>query len=521
MKDATVRASTAVGELASLLGSDHLITTERELADVAANTLGVRRRVPALVRPSSTTEVQGVIEIANRHRLALYPVSRGRNIGYGDRAPVADGQLIVDLSRMREIRSFDELHGRAVIEPGVTQEQLYEFLKDQGARFWMDVTGSSLDSSIVGNTVEGGFGHSPVGNRRNLISGAEVVLGNGTVLEAGTFPGLGPDLNGLMVQSNFGIVTALEVTLFAIPEVYESFMIRIDSESQLETLVELVSELRRNGTLTSLVHLANATRSLISTLGLPDEFRDRLISPDDAVRYMTNPVAKAGYWTAIGGLYGTRRQVRAKKSDIRRAIRGVASVQFLDDRKIRLLQSLFASRLLRSAGWADKLFRGIGALEYIHGLGCGVPSDRGIHGVQWRVSRPEDVGFFWCSPTFAATGGAARSFVEITERLFGKYGFELPITISFVRPDRVVATMSCNFNRNDPEEKGRAHALYFKLHDEFETAGIGQYRAGILGQQEIRYSEPGKFQTLSKLKDVLDPNGVIAPGRYGLGGGGG
>jgi 4-cresol dehydrogenase (hydroxylating) len=404
-----------------------------------------------------------------------------------------------------------------VVEPGVTQQQLYEFLVEQDADFWMDVTGSGGDSSIVGNTLEGGFGHTPVGNRRNLISGTEIVLGNGRVLNAGTFPGLGPDLNGIFVQSNFGIVTAMEVSLFAAPDRYESFMISLGTDSQLEEMVDRIGDLRRDGTLTSLVHLANATRSLISTLGLPEQFRDRLICNHDAVRYMTTPVVKAGYWTAIGGLYGSTRQVSAKRSDLRRAFRGLATVQFVNDQKIGFLRRTLSSWPLRTAAWVDKPRQGISALEYIHDLGRGVPSDRGVRGVQWRVERPEDVGFFWCSPTFSASGREARVVVDVAERLYTAHRFELPITITFVRPDRVVATMSCNFNRNDSEEKARAHALYFAMHDEYEALGIGHYRAGILGQQDICYPEPGKSATLAALKRVLDPNGVIAPGRYGIG----
>jgi 4-cresol dehydrogenase (hydroxylating) len=189
----------------------------------------------------------------------------------------------------------------------------------------------------------------------------------------------------------------------------------------------------------------------------------------------------------------------------------------MDDRKVRILQRLMSAPVLRELGLLDKPRRGIAAIEYIHGLGRGVPSDRGIHGVQWRVTRPEDVGLFWCSPTFPASGDAARRVTRIVERSFAKHRFELPITFTFVTPDRVVATTSCNFNRNHPEEKRRAHALFYELHDSFEAAGIAQYRAGILGQRDITYPEQGRLETLNRLKAVLDPNGVIAPGRYGLG----
>jgi 4-cresol dehydrogenase (hydroxylating) len=506
-----------VDELVAALGSDNVETRAQELARVADNTLGVERQVAAVVRPGTTSEVREVVEIANRRRLKLYPVSRGRNIGYGERAPVGDGQVVVDLSRMARIRSFDAASGKVVVEPGVTQRQLYDFLRHEGARFWMDVTGSSLDSSILGNTLEGGFGHTPVGDRRSLIAGVEVVLGNGTLLEAGGFPSLGPDLNGLFVQSNFGIVTALEVTLLPIPESYQSFMIRADDDAGLEGLVDVVCTLRRDGTLTSLVHIVNATRSLMSMMPLPDHLRDPLIDNATAAACASSPGAKVGQWTAIGGLYGTRRQVAARRADVAEAFRGIAAVSFFSDRTVRIAKRLFAARALRSAAWARKPRMGVDALEYIHGLGRGVPSDRGLGGVQWRVARPEDAGYFWFAGVTAGTGRAAREVVRIVERLYREHRFELPVVMTSVKPSRLVATMSCNFNRNDPEARSRAHALHRRLDEEFSAANIGRYRTGILGMDHVEYLDPGKRETLARLKGVLDPNGVIAPGRYGLG----
>lgn len=313
----------ALNELESVLGSGSVICDTDTLAEVADNSLGLPHRVAAVVFPSTLDHVRKVVLIANKYLLPLYPVSRGRNIGYGERTPVSDGQIVVDLGRMNRIREFDEVHGRAVVEPGVTQGQLYRFLEESGAPYWMDTTGAGLESSLVGNTLEGGFGHSPLGDRRSGICGVEAVLGNGTVLHGGSYPGLGPDLNGLFVQSNLGIVTAIEVSLLPIPERYESFIISMPSDEQLEPLVDRLSELRRRGTLTSLVHIANATRSLMSVVGLPEEFRDRPLTPRAAIDYLSTPIAGAGWWTAIGGLYGSRRQVAAKKVDLRRIFKGL------------------------------------------------------------------------------------------------------------------------------------------------------------------------------------------------------
>lgn len=504
-------------EMVRLLGAEHVVTDQRALRSTVDNTMGVEREVVAVVRPSTTAEVQGVVDLANRFQLALHPVSRGRNIGYGEKAPIFEHQVIVELERMNRIRSFDPVHGKVVVEPGVTQEQLYDFLKERNAAFWMDVTGSTSDSSILGNTVEGGFGHSPVGDRRRLMAGAEVVLGDGTVFEAGSFPGLGPDLNGLFVQSNFGIVTAVEVTLFPVPERYLSFMISVPNDGGLEPMIETIGQLRRSGTLTSLVHVANATRSLMSAFGLPKGFEDRPISCAEAAKQMSTPVIKAGYWTAIGGLYGTRRQVAAARSDVKRAFRAFSRIDFASDRMIDVLEAVLASPLLAWSSIAETTRRGVGALRYIHGLSRGTPSNVGEQGVSWRIDRREDVGFFWWSPTFPATGADARAAVEIAEALFGEYDIELPITMSFVNAHRLVGTMSCTYNKRDPEARERAETLYHRLRDEFSRAGIGQYRSSVPGMSAIRYDNRGKRDALARIKQALDPNNVIAPGRYGIG----
>jgi len=506
-----------IDEFVELIGREHVITDRRTLRATTENTMAVDREAVAVVRPSSTSEVQGVVEIANRFQIALYPVSRGRNIGYGEKAPVADGQVIVELERMDRIRSFDPVHGRVVVEPGVSQDQLYRFLREQNADFWMDVTGSTLDSSILGNTIEGGVGHTPVGDRRRLIAGVEAVLGDGNIFKTGTFPGVGPDLSGIFVQSNFGIVTAIEVSLFPIPERYVSFMISVPDDRGLEKLVETISRLRGDGSFTSLVHVANATRSLMSTIGVPAGFEDRLISCSEAAEEMSTPVVKAGYWAAIGGIYGSRRRVAAVRSDIKKAFRSFAKIQFATDRMIGLIEGVLTTPLLARRAFAEKTRKGVRALRYIHGLSKGTPSGIGENGVSWRIDRAQDVGFFWCSPTFPATGSGARRGVEIAEALFGEYGYELPITMSFVTADRLVGTMSCTFNKNDPEDRDRAQSLYHRLHEEFSRAGIRQYRSSVLGMPGVGYDDPGKRDTLARIKRVLDPNGVIAPGRYGIG----
>ena len=73
----------------------------------------------------------------------------------------------------------------AVIEPGVTQGQLHEYLRDNGHNLMLDNTGTGPDASIVGNILERGYGHSPYGDRFAHTCGMEIVLADGQVLNTG------------------------------------------------------------------------------------------------------------------------------------------------------------------------------------------------------------------------------------------------------------------------------------------------------------------------------------------------
>src|SRR5205807_553690 len=83
------------------------------------------------------------------------------------------------------ITAFDEKLGCVTVEPGVTQRQLFDFLHRHNVPFWMDATGASLDASIIGNTVERGFGHTPCGDHWSNVSSVEAVLPNGECIHTG------------------------------------------------------------------------------------------------------------------------------------------------------------------------------------------------------------------------------------------------------------------------------------------------------------------------------------------------
>ena len=71
--------------------------------DVYSLSEGDDRNIAGAVAPDSSAEVQAVVRAAARHGLPLWPISRGRNLGYGSGEPVLAGSIVLDLGRMNRI----------------------------------------------------------------------------------------------------------------------------------------------------------------------------------------------------------------------------------------------------------------------------------------------------------------------------------------------------------------------------------------------------------------------------------
>ena len=188
------------------------------------------RRQPA----SSTRPPRPMCSVraANTHKVALYPISTGNNIGLGSRSASASGQVVVDLGRkMNRILDIDEKLAFAVVEPGVSYQALYDELVRRGNKLMLDVTSGPPQGGMIGNALDKGAGYSPYFDHFGFSCGLEIVLGNGELLRTGDGAldskdlinwhtskySFGPILDGLFTQSNFGIVTRMGVWLLPRP----------------------------------------------------------------------------------------------------------------------------------------------------------------------------------------------------------------------------------------------------------------------------------------------------------------
>lgn len=192
----------------------------------------------AVVYPGSVPEVQKVVIWANEYLIPIWPISMGRNLGYGGAAPRVRGSVVVDLGRrMNKILEINPDDYTCLVEPGVSFYALHEEVQKRGLgeRMWVD-TPDMGGGSVIGNSLDRGVGYTPYGDHWATHSGLEVVLPTGAVVRTGmgamlgsntwqTFPyGFGPFMDGLFSQSNMGIVTKMGMTLMPNPGGYESFV---------------------------------------------------------------------------------------------------------------------------------------------------------------------------------------------------------------------------------------------------------------------------------------------------------
>lgn len=114
------------------------------------------------VRPTTVEEVQKLVKLANTHKVSLWTVSRGKNLGYGGHSSVVKGTIVLDLHRMNTIIEVNEEYGYAIVEPGVSFFDLYEEIQRRGLNLWPSVPAIGW-GSVLGNTLDRGFGYTPNG----------------------------------------------------------------------------------------------------------------------------------------------------------------------------------------------------------------------------------------------------------------------------------------------------------------------------------------------------------------------
>ena len=528
----------AVAAWRHLLGQDRVLDDSHTLDRYAASTSSWSTRPLAVLRPLDTAEVTQVVRTATQHRIPLYPISAGRNWGYGDACALADGHAIVDLSGMNRILEVDATLAYVVLEPGVTQQQLSEYLLQHDLPLWMDCTGAGPDTSLVGNILERGFGHSPYGNRFQNVAGMELVLADGDVVRTGfghypsslnhrVYPyGVGPYVDGLFTQSNMGIVTSLGLWLMPKTEALNHFLCMVHEHDDIAPVVDALRPLRLDGTLRSILHIGNDLRVISGGTTFPRELAGGKVPLPEQVRLQLRAAAGVGAWTVSGALYGSKEQVAAARRAVRRALAPTrADIQFLDERKLDLAAT--AARLLGITGTGKRLAAKVALGRSLFEMNRGIPNGRFLAGAYWRrrgglpPGFPADAnpaldhcGMLWVSPVLPMRGEDLLRVHMLAAPIFRAHGFDLFVTFSMINERALGGVLTVAYDAEDPAEVDRARLCYRQVFDTMMKAGYIPYRVGLQSMADLDSGDDGYWRMVGRIKAALDPANVIAPGRY-------
>lgn len=191
-----------------------------------------------VLKPQSTEEVSKVLKYCNGRKLAVVP--QGGNTGLvGGSVPVFD-EIVINTSRMNNIRSFDEASGVFVADAGVILEVADLYLAERNHLFPLDL-GAKGSCHIGGNvsTNAGGLRLLRYGSLHGSVLGLEAVLPDGTIVDSLSTlrkNNTGYDLKQLFIGSEgtIGLVTAISIQCPPRPKAVNVAYFGVESYEQLQ-----------------------------------------------------------------------------------------------------------------------------------------------------------------------------------------------------------------------------------------------------------------------------------------------
>ena len=516
--------ASAVKELQRVVGSDWVFTSEADL-DTYRDAYSIRwghedeYLASAAVAPKSVEEVQAIVRIANKYKIPLYPISTGKNLTYGGSAPTYSGSIVLDMKRMNRVLEVDEKRAFALVEPGCSYFDLYRYVKDKGLKLWIDCPDPGWGSPI-GNALDHGIGYtaSQFRDHWGAHCGMEVVTPTGEIMRTGmgALPnaktwqeykyGVGPHIDGLFAQSNFGIVTKMGFWLMPQPEAWLTGTVNVPRYSDFIPLVDHCNYLED-------AMIATGQAIYSSGLGGPQnaaEVQALMANRYPTVAELDAFAEKKGVpaWRVKLQFYGPPEVIQARweyaQERILKAIPGTTFTNF-ETLPMPLTE----------------------AQEKTHHLvNFGIPNMAIFASMarQPGEADPKDghTDFFAVCPRTGEAVFKALKLVYDTQKELG-----VPLTASPFRGPVTwhhkvffMGAPPVESQRNDPAFNRRMRTLYDAYVKKFSDAGFPPYRTNP-GAQDLLAAQFSfnnnvllKFQ--EALKDGIDPNGILSPGRYGV-----
>ncbi len=460
----------------------------------------------ARVLPKSETEVRLVVDVARSYCVPLYAISKGNNWGYGSDAPSCENCVILDLKYMDRILEMDSVLGTVTVEPGVTFDQLSNFLHSQHSKWFANVTGAPGRTSVLGNALERGVGIGRYGDRFSSVLDMRILLSTGELfclgasrygkgMPIGRKEVCGPDLTGLFAQSNFGIVLSITLKLQLVSKHCWESTISFDGKRLLRRTIDSLRALWQQGAVDAQIVLWNDFRQFARLLDYPWQFvRRGRIGP--RLRNELRQLCGVREWTLRVVSYAPDKDLlRAKEAHIRKTLE-ISGVNFV-------------SRVIRENG------RGT--------VYAGVPDADSLESIYWRVpaarSRSgnpdaDGAGAVWGEFACPMRGDVVARAVAHGSDVLRAHGFEPLVMIVGVWDRSLTVVFLLLFDAFDAGACTAAKDCHRALVEVMRSLGCLVARVPSDAMDALPMVVDDSSSVMARLKDVLDPCGIISPGRY-------
>ncbi len=373
--------------------------------------------------------------------------------------------MLLSLAGLDRVLHFDEALATVKLEPGVSFAALAAHMAAAGSRLLPPSTGSGPQTSVLGNVMERGLGKGLYENMAAHAAGFDVVLPTGETVQ--TQAASGPGLHELFVQSNLGVVVAMEFRLHPAPPHRQLVWARLPDHAVLARFVDGIRPLLQQD---------------------DPWFRPELVTDHRAGTQGSATGAEG--WLAAIWLWGRGEQDLASRRDA-------------------------ATAVLRACGGLQP---GAGTVEPGTSFAFGFEGLRGAYSAK-PGGMPADpdpdrdrCGVIWVAPVLPMVGEVVARTLDAAAAIMARHGFGPAISLRAMDGRTAKAVIGLFYDRDEPGADDRAATCNDALRALLQAAGLAPYRRSILDPAPT--GGDGRTRLLLAIKQVTDPSGILAPGRY-------
>ncbi len=232
-----------LANLIRLLGPDRVLTQKEDLLAYAFDGTPILNELPGcVIFPDSAAQISEILKLANQKRIPV--VTRGSGTSLSGGSLPVPGCMVLCTVKMDRILNVDAANSTALVEPGVVTARLDEAVQSHGL-FYPPDPGSMHISTLGGNVAHnsGGLRGLKYGVTRDYVMALQVVLSQGDILETGTAcvkDVAGYRLKDLFIGSEgtLGIITRILMKLVPKPRARKTMLATF---STMQAAAETVS----------------------------------------------------------------------------------------------------------------------------------------------------------------------------------------------------------------------------------------------------------------------------------------